>query len=83
MYVPVVVGGVASVFHLAPVLPGGIEVVTAWVPDLLAPDDVHDIKFLVVLLNPFGDFLTLGVIGLFTTMLANLYFEIWARRKIG
>ena len=60
--VPVVVGWVTSVFHLAPVLPWSGGLATAWVPDLLAPDDVHDVEALVVLHDVLSKFLALGVV---------------------
>lgn len=67
-----VVGVITSVFHLSPVFPAKGEIVAAWVPDPLAPDDVHDIEFLVVLLNPLSYLLALGVAALFVAVLANL-----------
>lgn len=62
--IPVVLGGITAVLHLAPLAPGSGLGVAAGVPDALAPDDVHDVKLLIVLLSPLREFLTLLVVGL-------------------
>lgn len=57
-----VVGWVTSVLHIAPVFPWSGGLAAAWVPNLLAPDDVHDVEALVVLHDELSKFLTLGVV---------------------
>ena len=69
--IPVVLGGITAVLHLAPVLPGSIKVVALGVPDLLTPDDVVDVELLVVLLNPLSEGLTLLVICLYSERNVN------------
>lgn len=76
-----VVGDGATVFHVSPVLPASGLLAVAWVPDLLAPDDVHDIQVLMVLHDPFSEILALGVVGLVFRKLDKRCLLLYSKRN--